>query len=142
MATVSTCSYRTGSTLTKWKSAHAHPFPVIVAAHGGEDLRESGNARKQYDTLISINVLEHVQDAFQYLANLFTTLRSGGLLIFHDRYYDDASITNGDLFHPVRIKKVVLDHFLSGFEILYNNCHADYDGRPGERGYYVLAIKR
>ena len=90
---------------------------------------------------VSINVIEHVQDAFEYLTGLYVSLKPGGLLIFHDRYYSNAQITDGDVFHPIRIKKKVLDHFLSGFDIIYNNCAADYDGR-NDAGYYVIARKK
>ena len=68
-------------------------------------------------------------------------MKIGGLLIFHDRYYDDHTVVGGDHYHPIRIKKVILDIFLSGFTIIYNNCTASYDGRKGEYGYYVIAKK-
>lgn len=41
----------------------------------------------QYDTLMSINVIEHVYDAFKFLDNLYNALKPGGIIIFHDRYY-------------------------------------------------------
>jgi hypothetical protein len=47
---------------------------------------------------------------------------SGGILIFHDRYYDNEHIKDGDMFHPIRIKQEILDRFLGGFSILFNNC--------------------
>jgi hypothetical protein len=46
----------------------------------------------------------------------------GGILIFHDRYYDNEHIKDGDMFHPIRIKQEILDRFLGGFSILFNNC--------------------
>jgi hypothetical protein len=86
-------------------------------------------------------VLEHVQNAFEYLNGLYLSLRVGGVLIMHERYYDLKSITDGDLYHPIRVKRQVLDRFLSGFTIVFNNCSANYDNRSGERGYYVIAVK-
>jgi len=148
MREVVSCSYKTGDKLLKWtgnavasdsRRDEYHAFPVTVESNGGELL--STGAIKQYDTLVSINVLEHVQDAFAYLTGLYLSLRKGGLLIFHERYYDDKSILDGDKYHPVRIKRLVLDIFLRGFEILFNNCSAHYDGRPLEKGYYVIASK-
>ena len=53
----------------------------------------------------------------------------------------DSEISNGDLYHPIRIKRIILDRFLMVFEILFNNCSADYEGRKGEEGYYVIARK-
>ena len=83
-----------------------------------------------------------MQDAFHYLTNLYTALRPGGLLIFHERYYEDHLVSKGDRYHPIRIKRVVLDHFLSGFDILFNNCSATYGGRGEDKGYYVIGRKR
>jgi SAM-dependent methyltransferase len=137
MSEVRSCSYRSGTSLVKVDGSGTHSFPVQVISSGGELII----SREKFDTVISINVLEHVQDAFKYLTGLYKALRTGGLLIFHDRYYGNNEITQGDLYHPVRIKRKVLDHFLSGFDILFNNCSAHYDGRK-DRGYYVLARKR
>lgn len=123
-----------------------YPFPVRVVSRGGEIL-ESNHNNKGYDTLISINVVEHVQDAFQYLTQLYLAIKPGGILIYHDRYYGDSENSNdvgvmqGDKYHPIRIRQAVLNHFLSGFKILYNNCNAKYNGRKGEQGYYVIARK-
>jgi len=140
MSEVSSCSYKTSGKLTKFNGSGFHPFPVTINSRGGELLTDS-SSHNLYDTLISINVIEHVQDAFSYLTGLYLVLKKGGLLILHERYYSDDQITQGDKFHPVRIKRAVLDRFLSGFKILYNNCHAKFDNRPGEKGYYVIAIK-
>ena len=87
-------------------------------------------------------MLEHVQDAFRYLTSLYLSLRSGGLLIFHERYYDHMTVPDGDLYHPVRVTRPVLDKFLVGFHVLFNNCSANYDNRKNEQGYYLLAIKK
>lgn len=153
MTDVASCSYRSGK-LEQWGApgravsvgggdGRYHSFPVVVRAEGGELLHGSASSTQSgYDTLISINVLEHVQDAFKYLTGLFQALKPGGYLIFHERYYDDAAITRGDEYHPVRVKRQVFDAFLSEFDIIFNNCQADYDGRAGESGYYVIARKR
>ena len=159
MKEVKSCSYKDRIHLSKWDQniEKYHQFPISVVGDGGELLStststslrvnnnnsSSSNSNKQeyYDTLISINVLEHVQDAFQYLNGLYYSIKKGGYLILHERYYDDSTIINGDNYHPIRIKRILLDHFLSGFHIIYNNCNASYEGRLGEQGYYVVAIK-
>ena len=138
MAEVSSCSYRSGTRLEKFSGDGFHAFPVKVLAVGGELIPSN----HQFDTVISINVLEHVQNAFEYLTQLRQILRPGGLLIFHERYYYNAHIMDGDLLHPIRIKRRVLDIFLNSFEILFNNCSAAYGMRPGETGYYVIARRR
>ena len=138
MSEVSTCSYKEGTKLMKWTGDGHHSFPVNVLAAGGESLPSAS----QFDTLISINVIEHVQNVFEYLTKLVDVLRPGGLLIFHDRYYHNAQIMDGDVMHPIRIKRRVLDYFLTRFHIIYNNCSAAYGMRAGETGYYVIARKR
>lgn len=114
---------------------------IFIEGSIGGKTESSPEAPILYDTLISVNVIEHVEDAFRYLNGLYVSLRRGGLLIFHDRYYRDTEIGDGDKYHPIRIKRAVLDRFLMGFEIIFNNCSANYDGRPGEQGYYVIARK-
>lgn len=148
---VASCSYRSGR-LETWSGEGHHAFPVVVRSQGGEllDAKNGHQAQAQaqvqaqggYDTLLSINVVEHVESAFAYLSGLHRALRPGGLLIFHERFYNDTDIVRGDEWHPVRVKQQVIDTFLTGFTILYNNCGHDYDGRPDERGYYVIARKR
>jgi len=138
MRDVATCSYRSGR-LEQWSGKTHHPFGVVVRSQGGELLMQ-GEAG--FDTLISVNVLEHVQDAFAYLSGLHKALRRGGTLVFHERFYSDEAVVMGDAFHPVRVKREVFDTFLGSFDVLFNNCQHDYNGRPGEEGYYVIAIKR
>lgn len=121
-----------------------HDFPLVINSAGGELLDVEGTS-SGYDTVISINVVEHVQDAFAYLTGLYSSIRKGGILIMHERYYNsDQEITNGDSFHPVRVKQRVFDMLLdeSRFSIVFNNCTASYNGRQGERGYYVIAVKK
>jgi SAM-dependent methyltransferase len=105
---------------------------------GGEAIPESHSG--MYDTLIAINVIEHVQNAFEFLTQIYTALKPGGLLIFHDRYYLNSHIMDGDLWHPVRIKRRVLDHFLAGFQILYNNCSATYGNRIGDMVRIIFLV--
>ena len=137
MRDVPSCSYRTGR-LERFDSRGVHDFPLVVQSQGGELLAGGG----QYDSLLSINVLEHVQDAWRYLSALVDALRPGGLLVFHERYYGDSEVLRGDLWHPVRVKRAVLDAFLSRFDVLFNNCNADFDNRRQESGYYVIGVKR
>lgn len=161
MKGVSSCSYRNGYRLYKWDGNGTYAFQTKVQSDGGELLsknyfsnnnssidsnQESLNITEnvntvQYDTVISINVIEHTQDAFKYLTGLYLALKDNGLLIFHERYYKDSDINKGDLYHPIRIKRIILDRFLMGFDVLYNNCSANYEGRRGEEGYYVIARK-
>lgn len=43
---------------------------------------------EHYDTLIMINVVEHVMDAVTLMRNIYHALKPGGLLIFHEKHMD------------------------------------------------------
>lgn len=81
MKELQSCSYRTGVSLNRWSGSGQHNFPVYVNGDGGEELGSKGQIRHrgmnssrvmEYDTLISINVIEHVQNAFDYLTGVVT----------------------------------------------------------------------
>merc|ERR1711871_996811 len=117
--------------------------PVHVIGNGGEKLLKH---KKRYDTLVSINVLEHVENALDYLMGLFNVLKEGGILVFHERYYrtpEEGDLVLGrNLYHPIRVSKRILDLFLSKFEILFENKSPNFGGRKAkEMGYYIVARK-
>ena len=71
-----------------------------------------------YDTVIMMNVLVYSLDAFQFLETLHYSLKIGGLLLFHDRYFKDIitsskCTTAGFFTNVLQVHKAVLDHFLS-----------------------------
>jgi len=75
-----------------------------------------------YDTAICINVLEHVQDVLAVLDKLHDTLKTGGLIIFGERTYDDFNCDAlFDIGHPIRIKSCITDEFKKRFNILFDN---------------------
>jgi len=116
------------------------------------------NILQKYDTILNINVIEHVHDAFLFLSNIYESLRPGGLLIFHERWHENVDYAKctpfGDFhLHPIRVKKAVLDHFLSHFEkpIYFNNnptpemisrASSLCPGDSIETGLYVAAYKK
>lgn len=75
-----------------------------------------------YDTVICINVLEHVQDAWVVLNNLHSTLKTGGLIILGERTYDDFDCSVlFDIGHPIRIKSSVTNKFRDRFDVLFGS---------------------
>lgn len=110
------CSYKSGTMAGYRTTAHAF---------GGEDLPFD----REFDSVVSINVIEHCRDAFEYIERLHQSLKIGGILIFHDRVYDKflqildpeehAEEVAG--LHPLRIKKRLLDVLLSPerYELLF-----------------------
>lgn len=98
------------------------------------------------------NVIEHVQNAVEFLHAVHKSLKPGGLLIFHERYYEYPQaadkVLGRNVFHPIRLTRRFFDHFLTDFDIIFNNCEGEktIDGWKrrdrGERGYYVIARKK
>lgn len=76
-----------------------------------------------FDTLMIINVLEHVQNAIKILRNVYNALKPGGLLIFSERWWDNYRASElidlDTLYHPIRLKKAVITTFLDGFDRIY-----------------------
>jgi SAM-dependent methyltransferase len=93
---------------------------LVVINAGAEQLDLMPNS---FDTLMIINVLEHVQNAIKILRNVYNALKPGGLLIFSERWWDNYRASEhmdlDTLYHPIRIKKCVITTFLSGFESIY-----------------------
>jgi SAM-dependent methyltransferase len=75
------------------------------------------------DTLMIVNVLEHVQNVITILRNVYNALKVGGILIFNDRWWDNyrpgETMDLDTLYHPIRLKKSVILQFLSGFDRVY-----------------------
>lgn len=73
---------------------------------------------QQYDLVVIINVIEHCYDINAVFANVLATTRPGTTLIFHDKYYDAATVEVSasqiyDAAHPLRVDKKVVETFLT-----------------------------
>jgi SAM-dependent methyltransferase len=113
ITTVPKCSYKNGTLFEK---------EVRFLKYGNEKLMHDKDYGK-FDTLMSINVIEHVWDAFQFLENIYHALKPGGIIIYHDRFYPTPmygdKVLGHPIAHPIRIKKVVFDHFFKHFQTIY-----------------------
>jgi len=150
-ANIHNCAYKTGKleALSASGNATYHDFPVQIVSDLGES---AAGGEYLFDTVLVVNVIEHVQNAVEFIHGIHKSIRPGGLLIYHDRYYDTPesgdAVLGRNLYHPIRLTRKFFDHFLSGFNILYNNCdgHNTIKGwqarNAGERGYYVIAEKK
>lgn len=114
------CAYKNRKSLLSADKQRFHAFPLHIIGTGGESLLDHP---KMYDTLVSINVIEHVQNAYSFLEGLHRVIKPGGLLVFHERYYekpmDGDCVLGVNFFHPIRITKNVLDAFLELFDVVY-----------------------
>lgn len=73
----------------------------------------------EFDTIVMINVIEHVQDATKVLKRIKNALAKGGILIFHERSWDLDLTKVYDVGHPIRISKQTVDSFIAQFTVLY-----------------------
>lgn len=91
------------------------PAPSLRAIPA-EDLADEA----AFDTIICINVLEHVRDVDVVLGNIKRALRPDGVIVMGERTYDELDVTKlYDVGHPIRIKSSVLDSFKNGFSTLH-----------------------
>lgn len=74
----------------------------------------------KFDTIICINVLEHVRDARQVLSRLIAALRDNGILVLgepcHDSYHPSLEF---NLAHPIMLKKSFLEQQTAQFTQLH-----------------------
>lgn len=148
MANVATCSYTTGKLMVSNPTVQKqyHEFPVNIIGQKGETLLSHA---KQYDTLLVMNVIEHVQDGFAFLTGLHRVLKPGGILIFHERFFDSPVSADSLLgtygLHPIRLMKQVFDVFLTQFQPLLVNTAPTSQmiaRNLGEHGYYFVGKKK
>ena len=140
------CAYNTGTS-----SSSVMTVPVTLYPHGSERLHElHSGERKGFDTLLTMNVVEHVQNGYIHFQNIYNALKPGGLLIFHERYYSTPgfppTVVLGDnLLHPIRPSKLILDMFLEHFDPIYVNWNGTQGFKSravGETGVYLIGTKK
>lgn len=101
-----------------YKNGTFYGYPADLRAVMGEELLDT----ETFDTIICINVLEHVMDAEVVLNNIHRALKSGGTLVFGERHYDQRNqLLVYDVGHPILVHKIVLDRFKSRFTPIYDN---------------------
>ena len=123
--------------------------PILVGA-GAEKLSLFRNA---FDSLMIINVLEHVQNVFSTLENVHNALKPGGILIFNDRWWNLTeqfsttafSLANLDrLYHPIRVHRSLIEHFISGYDQIYRETSGYAVRKHGSdlEGLYFIGRKK
>lgn len=103
------CSYRDG---------RLYGCPASLLALPAEKLP----AGLRFDTIICINVLEHVRDAGVVLSCMQRALRAGGRLVLGETCHDDYHPSREfNLAHPLMLKRSFLEKATSGLRRLYFN---------------------
>lgn len=111
MSTVDACRYKDGK---------LHGLDTTILSHAAEELLP----QQQFDTVLLLNFVEHVKDAFLVYNIAFEALRPGGLLIFHERFwpgYNGMESKNRREFdlHPIRLNERFAHWMATEFDLLY-----------------------
>ena len=136
MKQVKQCSYINGSL----KRFEFIPTTIITGRSEDMDMLVG-----KFDTVLMVNVLEHVQNAYKILQNIYNALRVDGLLIFAERWWDDFVEDRKSPYeelHPIRIRysvwKWFTDHFISIYDARNHHSFTTY----GHNGSYFIGRKK
>ena len=138
MKDVKNCFYRNGT---------FKDIPTTFISIPAEEFRTT----RKFDTLVMINVIEHVYDALSILNLAVSLIKENGLLIWHERVWD---IYNGRVrgmgyekdfdfrLHPIRIKRPIAKQVIFAFNPLFESWNAPQLRRIGHKGVYFIGRKK
>ncbi len=126
--------------------APGRTWPVTLVSAGAEAPLFTG----AFDTLLMLNVLEHVQDALAVLHNVWGSLRRGGVVILSENAWNGFNFSaQEDLnnrLHPVRISTALLERFFAQFEQVYLKretfCACSPRSADAGESFYFIGRKR
>ncbi len=138
-------------------SVNGRLIPSLILNQTVEYFGENTLVPGTFDTVIVMNVLVYAQDAFKFLDTIYRALKPNGLLLFHDRWFDNHAEsskckTAGFYVNVLQISKPVLEHFLSHFTpspFFSTNQTSNQlmrskhwcGGKDDERSFWVVAHK-
>lgn len=130
-----------------YKTGFLRDVPVTLVDATAQSL----NTTNAYDTVLIVNVIEHVMDAFDFVTACYRSLRPGGLLIFAEQYFEDpdeasTQVLGSGMLHPIRLKRQFVEKFLAHFDKVYQapfeeTKRAEERGL-GEVGFFFIGRKR
>jgi len=95
-----------------------------------------------YDTVICINVIEHVRDSRAVLANIDRLVKPGGILILCEKVYDGTDFNLlYDTGHPIRINEALLEELLLKFDKKLYNVVPSHDKFCTSAAHYFIGTK-
>lgn len=102
----------------------------------------------QFDTLVMVNVIENVYDAFSILDKAIRMIKPGGFFVWHEciwNNYQGFARSKYDLefkLHPIRLKSVVADVIMQQFDRLYYANDTQEMRRLRNEGVYFIGRKK
>lgn len=133
MSKVPHCYYKTGVFSN---------ISTTILSMPAEDLKHE----IQFDTVVMINVIEHVYDAFSILHKAISMIKPGGIFIWHERlkrqYNGYHSFTADFKLHPIRIKHIVTTYIMEQFDQLYFANSSQELSRWGYDAVYFIGRRK
>jgi len=85
---------------------------------------EQFEPKTQYDLVVMLNVIEHCYNVPVILRKLWDMTAPGGVMIFHDRYFDHARVAAEaerayDTAHPLKVDRKLIESFMRRFGLLF-----------------------
>jgi SAM-dependent methyltransferase len=109
-------------------------------------LEELPFASDNFDLVVMINVLDHVQDAHQCMENLIRVTRPGGYLIIGQDLTNEEDLkahhgSEGEVGHPITLDKEWFDPYLKeGFEPVLDKFLTREQVRGGGKFHYGMLL--
>lgn len=113
--------------------------PVVLVRAPAEEGVHTLQA-EYFDTVIMMNVIEHVTNSITIMNGLYRLLKPGGILVFHEYNYADKPFIY-DNGHPIKLHATTYDLLLRHFEPIYRrdfNHEGDYSHAMG---VYFIGVK-
>ena len=128
-----------------YKNGMFKNLPTTICSIPAEEFRTNVT----FDTVIMINVIEHVYDALPLLNAAVQLVKVGGLFIWQEKAWDKligmphpGSPILDFYLHPIRIKTPILKQVISGFEEIFASTDAPELRKYGHQGIYFIGRKR
>jgi len=140
VAKVKNCAYSSGRLAKYPHGSGFWHFPL--------ETTKNMPTHTEFDTVLSFNVITHVENGYTWLEDLYKTVKSGGLLLFSDYWYDGTHenfwFVPDAYYHPVRPFRKVYDYFFTRFDLVYEHVEK-VPNRPSgltdHVGYWILRKK-
>ena len=122
----------------------AQQYQEVACMLDDHPIEELPFSSDYFDLSVMINVLDHVRDAHQCMANLIRITRPGGYLILGQDLTNEEDLakmknTNGEIGHPIKLSAEWFEPYLKeGFEHLQYCVLPRNKGRAPEHHYGTL----
>lgn len=133
------CAYREGTLTTL--NGNVVPVAELIALP-----IEQFQPKESYDLVVMLNVIEHCYNVPVIFRKIWDMTRPGGLVLFHDRYYDHEQVIveaerTYDAAHPLKVDRKMINGFLQRFQgvffrVITTHGFTQHSG-TGDQVYFI-----